>query len=99
LAAIEESAICRRSRSRRSPAPKLSSVTTFLGLLAAPLLADCTHVDPTLPPCTCKSMSGERQKAEARNDVGGNDRDMAHEIARGLVFVAPCKFGSRRDTA
>jgi hypothetical protein len=39
-------------------------------------------------------MPGERQKADARNDVGGDDHERAHEIVRGLVFVAPCKFGS-----
>jgi len=39
-------------------------------------------------------MSGDRQKTDARNHCGGNGSCIAHEIARGLVFVAPCKFGS-----
>jgi len=39
-------------------------------------------------------MSGDRQKTDARNDRGGNGSCIAPEIARGLVFVAPCKFVS-----
>ena len=67
-------------------------------MLAAPLLTECTHVDPTPLPCTHESMSGDRQKTDARNDSGGNGSWIAHEIARGLVFVAPCNFGSAHGT-
>ena len=79
---------------QRSRAPKLSSVTELLDLLAAPLLAECTHVDPTPLPCPHTSLSGDRQKTDARDDSGGNGSCIAHEIARGRLFVAPCNFGA-----
>jgi hypothetical protein len=58
--------------------PKLSSVTV-LTLFTAPPLAEYTHVDPTLLPCPHKSMSGERQKTNARNSGDGNGNRIAHE--------------------
>src|SRR6185503_13069497 len=77
-AAIEDNEICRRSRSPRSRAPKLSSVTEILDLFAAPLLAECSDVDPTPLSRSHKSMSGDRQKTDARDDGGGYRSCVAH---------------------